>query len=839
MDAKALRQRLRSSAPSLVKRIDTLAGRWLKPLTERLSNSGAAFRPKLVNDPIWGTIELLPWEVALLDTTLLQRMRGVRQLGLAQLVFPGACHDRLEHIIGVVGAVDVMLSSLDRHISRWNRDNKMATLPQIGDEDRYVLRLAALLHDLGHGPFSHAIEPVLERNAVLREDGASSTAVDDWRGDIAAFAEELGRCGYAFNAKPAVSELIAALLVVSDPLAQILSNRNFPFPGTTQPDELQIRIMAAVVGAVEGPAADHLGAVISGQIDADKLDYLQRDAHHAGLEIGFDTSRLLARLEVLQVRPDNIDASAGTIRPRVESAPDQKLLQVGIAASGFGSFEQMLIGRTFLYDRLYHHHKVRAAEAMAQRLILVAERDRPARFDFEDVFMDMGDEVVLRLFAGDVSRAGFQTAPKAAAIARDLLDRKLLHRAYALRGRFISVSPDIGSTEGDDNRRELWSRIVKDLQGLKDRYRCGEEIHDLAVRCCQILRQAGIDAAEMDRLAARLVEAGAEQIIVDLPALKADAIRIFARYPNGSLKIPEFSFNPVKWSNAYELQKRTSYVFCPRDLLQIVALAAKIVFFTRYGVAMAPEADGFIKGGGDIPPTWIEKLVAAGVLDETARDHLFVKRRSLVKIATQDLSIPADWLQIDEDFGYRLAHDLNEALSGGLSPDHRETLREVLKAVWRLLDHWHAAGDLTSNLENERDLQKRVRSKLEMAGLTVTEGLEVSGGETDLILNGTIVLENKIEGPTANPDTRKAAAGMQGRRYAIALNSRLVIVLLAYQPSGVHVVPNKMDSIKVRRITAKDRYQAEIRIKLPYGLPVPSRETADKSANSAHGDAEL
>jgi hypothetical protein len=540
---------------------------------------------------------------------------------------------------------------------------------------------------------------------------------------------------------------------------------------------------------------------------------------------------------VLQIRPDNIDASADTIRPRVEKAPDQKLLQVGIAASGFGSFEQMLIGRTFLYDRLYHHHKVRAAEAMAQRLILVAERDRQARFDFEDVFLDMGDEVVLRLFAGDVSRKGFQTAPKAAAIARDLLDRKLLHRAYALRGRFISVSPESGSTGGDDNRRELWSRIVKDLQGLKDRYVCGEEIHALAIRCCQVLREAGIDIAEMDRLSARLAEAGAEQIIVDLPTLKADAIRIFARYPNGSLKIPEFSFNPVKWSNAYELQKRTSYVLCARDLLRIVALAAKIVFFTRYGVAMAPEADGFIKGGGEIPSAWIDTLVGASVLDEAARDHLFVKRRSLVKIATQDLSIPDDWLKFDEDFGYRLARDLNEALSGGLSPDHREALRTVLAAVWRLLDHWHAGGELTSNLENERSLQKQVRSKLEMAGLKVAEGLEVSGGETDLVLNGAIVLENKIDGATASPDTRKAPAGMQGRRYAIALNSRLVIVLLAYKPLGAHVVPNKMDSIEVRRITAQDRYQAEIRIKLPYGLASPSRETADASLIPASGGA--
>src|SRR5262249_1161743 len=75
----------------------------------------------------------------------------------------------------------------------------------------------------------------------------------------------------------------------------------------------------------------------------------------------------------------NVDASAMELRARAAQSAGNAFYQIGIAASGFGSFEQMLIGRTFLYDRLYHHHKVRAAEAMAQRLMLVAERDRGKR----------------------------------------------------------------------------------------------------------------------------------------------------------------------------------------------------------------------------------------------------------------------------------------------------------------------------------------------------------------------------------------------------------------------------------------------------------------------------
>ena len=86
-------------------------------------------------------------------------------------------------------------------------------------------------------------------------------------------------------------------------------------------------------------------------------------------------SRIFTRnVEVLQVREDNTLYANDVLRKRISDRKQNPVVfQIGIAASGFGSFEQILIGRTFLYDRLYHHHKVRAAEAMAQRMLLVVE----------------------------------------------------------------------------------------------------------------------------------------------------------------------------------------------------------------------------------------------------------------------------------------------------------------------------------------------------------------------------------------------------------------------------------------------------------------------------------
>src|ERR1700704_464905 len=150
MDAGELRKRLLQAAPTLLAQTDSLVEGWLSELLEKLGTSNfPEFRPKQVNDPIWGTIELLPWEVALLDTPLLQRMRGIRQLGLAHLVFPSAMYGRLEHMLGAIGAAEAILSALTRQIDRWNRDNKDRTLPLISPGQRHTVRLAALFHDVG------------------------------------------------------------------------------------------------------------------------------------------------------------------------------------------------------------------------------------------------------------------------------------------------------------------------------------------------------------------------------------------------------------------------------------------------------------------------------------------------------------------------------------------------------------------------------------------------------------------------------------------------------------------------------------------------------------------
>ncbi|ARM91053.1 metal-dependent phosphohydrolase HD domain-containing protein (plasmid) [Rhizobium sp. CIAT894] len=820
-----LRDNLLSVAPKLASQLDTLVSQWLSSLINRLEAKRAPeFRPKQVNDPVWGTIELLPWEVGLLDTPLLQRMRGVRQLGLAQLVFPGASHGRLEHIIGVVGAIEEVLRALERQIQRWNRDHSGTPLPSITDADRYALRLAGLLHDVGHGPFSHALEPVLEVNAPLV--GTSAGESEDWRREIKIVRSEFKRL-YQLNAPPSESEVIAACMVLSEPMKKVLaSDRLFTARGRPV-EELQEVIVAAIIGGVEGPGASHLSSIVSSQIDADKLDYLSRDAHHSGLEIGFDTDRLLSRLEILHVRESNVDASESELRARASRSVNQTFHQLGIAASGFGSFEQMLIGRTFLYDRLYHHHKVRSAEAMAQRLMLVAERDRASRFRLDEIFLSVDDDTMLRILAQEVTHPGFPLSPEpsaATALAKGILNRELLHRAFAFRGRFIASPPGLDGRTAEQNREKLWRRIVKELDDIGVRFNIGAEIHRVAIACAEALMAKSVDVDICRPCKEALDQVGPEQIIVDLPALKAEAIRILARYPNGAIKVPEFSFNPVKWSDAYELQKRTGYVFCPRDVVPLVALASKIVFLGHFGVTMSEEADGYIKTASIVPQTWINALVAAKIIDTDAAEHLSFKRHSLLALRADDLKVPGTWIQADPDIASRLALELNQLLRAGLTAEHIEALGRVLGAVYAFVDHWYKSGQLTRRLENEAELQKQVLSAFQLRSLPTEEGSVAGGGKLDIFVDGAVLVENKFTGRVADVASTAPAAGMQGRRYAIALGAQVVIVVLAYElPSGI--VPAQQDTISVHEITRTDGNRAEIRVSLPYGAVTPSRES--------------
>ncbi|MCI4336872.1 MAG: HD domain-containing protein [Thermoplasmata archaeon] len=250
---------------------------------------------KSIFDPIHGIVDLDGAALSLIGQPGFQRLWGIRQTGFAHLVFPGANHTRLEHSLGVFWVAGALADTLG-----------------LSDEERQLVTAGALLHDLGHPPFSHTLEPSM--------------------------VEVLGH-GH---------EAVSRAVIVGSPLAPDLGggSRESPTPSVLEQYGMTPKDVADLVdppaGRERAPLLRHL---LHGPIDADRIDYLQRDAHYTGVAHGaIDAVRLLA-----------------TARPHAG--------RLVFADKGRSAVEGFLVGRALMYASVYYHKTVRAAEVMAQAAV--------------------------------------------------------------------------------------------------------------------------------------------------------------------------------------------------------------------------------------------------------------------------------------------------------------------------------------------------------------------------------------------------------------------------------------------------------------------------------------
>ena len=225
--------------------------------------------PKVINDPIWRTVRIEPWEVAILDSPVVQRLRGVKQLGLASYVYPGAGYSRFEHSIGVLHQTQRFIDAINRNARAENPER----LEPVQPSDEVLLRLSALLHDVGHGFLSHVSERAMLRVPL---DGEGSTA-DDLLKDA---KKHFG------SGKPQLGEVLAALIVLLPEFVELLELARVP--RWTDYDELADHLAHLIVGTTKFKTRPFLSEIISGVVDADKLDYMARDCYMAGLPMPVD-----------------------------------------------------------------------------------------------------------------------------------------------------------------------------------------------------------------------------------------------------------------------------------------------------------------------------------------------------------------------------------------------------------------------------------------------------------------------------------------------------------------------------------------------------------------------
>jgi HD superfamily phosphohydrolase len=235
----------------------------------------------------------------LIDTAEFRRLARISQLGLVSLVYPAAIHTRFEHALGVYRLALLYLKQLAH-------DERFATAVRPADAELFIA--AALLHDLGHWPFCHPIEDIRLPHVPSHELFANSFLLE---GEIA----DALRTDWNINPRDVVA-------LLSD--------------------------------GPRGARGRILASMLSGPIDIDKMDYLQRDSLHAGVPYGrnFDQGRLIGNL-CLNEAGDGL----------------------AITEKGKTAAEMMVFARYVMFSEVYWHHGVRAATAMLQRAFYLLHGD--------------------------------------------------------------------------------------------------------------------------------------------------------------------------------------------------------------------------------------------------------------------------------------------------------------------------------------------------------------------------------------------------------------------------------------------------------------------------------
>ncbi|MBN1763133.1 MAG: HD domain-containing protein [Methanomicrobia archaeon] len=246
--------------------------------------------PNVIRDPLHGYIELDELASAIIDTVEMQRLRRIRQLGFSYLVYPGANHTRFEHSLGTYHLMNVLLNRLE-----------------VAKEEEQELLVAALIHDVGHGPYSHVTEPLIKRLTGKGHEDLESVL----------FAPAGERKKDTETTAPTVTEVVEEHhLDMRKILSYIKGEKN------------------------EGTRKRDLFRILNGEIDVDKMDYLVRDSYYTGVAYGVvDNIRLIQGLGFFN--------------------DELVLTEKGILPA-----EYLLFSRFLMHPTVYNHHTGRIAQLM-------------------------------------------------------------------------------------------------------------------------------------------------------------------------------------------------------------------------------------------------------------------------------------------------------------------------------------------------------------------------------------------------------------------------------------------------------------------------------------------
>lgn len=454
-------------------------------MSEEVSPESLLSLPRSIRDPIHGTIHLSNEEVGIIDHPLFRRLHSIKQNGLLYLVFPSSTHTRFEHSLGVLHVADEAFRSLLRN-SYVAEDKQVSAVETVEDAENgqavafhqldrtllsdllRIVRLAALAHDLGHGPFSHHFDSFAPKRKEVAD--AIETGFAETSYSISPLAEKIR--GSDENGGRVEHEEMSCFFFAHI-WKSLCDNSEAPDGEKFTSDEVPSLVTAVILGMPELIRADHTlrrfipllnDLVASGPVDADRMDYLERDSRSAGVTYGFyDRERLLKSFLVYKERPEGEDHTSDTLR-------------LGIKQSGLRAVENFVQARFELFVQIYYHKTNRATQLMLSEIAKIADEGDVSVTDLGDrsenipgLYCDLTDERFLRILMGEDEKyllPETEGAEKIERIAKRISQRNLWKRVYeGSPGTTCCIFEHLIKEHGSDElyRDEVLAKATKDL----------------------------------------------------------------------------------------------------------------------------------------------------------------------------------------------------------------------------------------------------------------------------------------------------------------------------------------------------------------------------------------
>lgn len=523
---------------------------------------------KYIKDSVWGMIEFGGPEMRLIDSPLLQRLRGIRQLGFSYLTYPSAEHSRFIHSLGIGHVVSRFIDTIERNSNEAPPQfsegiGPFRSFEALAPLTAQELRYAALLHDTGHMPFSHASEFALaSRPHSFRLGGKP---IEDHL-DLAK--------SVTGNGKIKLAEVISLMIVLSARFEDFYKKIEPHASASSLP---RIACLIAGLQPVDnGPNVQDI--ISSAAVDSDKIDYVARDAKACGISVGVDVSRIFLGGGLLQAaRSAYDDAYEG-------GAQIDNIFVVN--SSGADTLDEIVQARGALYQRVYLHPVTRTAEALLARALhlnaaSMATGGEPSLADAMLLWSTQDGLLLDRLTKSEIAevralgeRIRNRSLPKKACA----LAPRLTETQVPFKSQFTAMDWEAEARLAKHISNPFMEQLRSDNIRTLDPSALEDKIRDEALRLAALLKSAGRDLPGEEL---SLV------VITPVAAISPDQPSAWV-FQNGEITQTAAFTNAQGQADASDIYKAVGFIFCDEPWREVVLQAARRVIYQE-SLRLQPE----------------------------------------------------------------------------------------------------------------------------------------------------------------------------------------------------------------------------------------------------------